>query len=208
MAAHVVNAYYHPLRNEVVFPAGILQPPFFYPGADDAVNYGGIGAVIGHEIIHGFDDQGSRFDADGHLRNWWTDEDRSEFDERAERIVEQFNEYTVFDDLAVNGRLTLGENIADLGGITIAYDAFLTAGSAAGDTVDGMTPEQRFFLAYATVWRQNYTDEYVRLLVNSDPHSPSHFRCNGPLSNFGPFGDAFPQGTGASMLRDDRVKIW
>ena len=192
MPAHSVNAYYHPLLNEIVFPAGILQPPFFYADADDAVNYGAIGAVIGHEITHGFDDQGSHFDADGALRDWWTEADRAEFDRRAQVLVEQFDGYAVVDDLHVNGRLTLGENIADLGGLTIAYDALREAlAGEATAPIDGLTPEQRFFLSWATVWRTNYTDEYLRLLVNVDPHSPARFRVNGPLSNLPAFAAAF-----------------
>ncbi len=211
MAPHVVNAYYHPLRNEIVFPAGILQPPFFYPDGDDAVNYGSIGAVIGHEITHGFDDQGSRFDSTGHLRNWWAEEDRDEFEARAQVVVDQFDDYPVAADLNVNGQLTLGENIADLGGVTISYAALGAAlDGQAGEEIDGLTPQQRFFLAYATVWRQNYTEERLRLLVQTDPHSPSHFRCNGPLSNFAPFRQAFPPGSGETMLREDGdiVAIW
>ncbi|MDX1449918.1 MAG: M13 family metallopeptidase, partial [Acidimicrobiia bacterium] len=209
MPAHVVNAYYHPIRNEIVFPAGILQPPFFYAEADDALNYGAIGAVIGHEITHGFDDQGSRFDADGHLRNWWTESDRAEFLRRAEVVVEQFSAYHVDDDLPVNGRLTLGENIADLGGVSIAYDAF-RASARRSEAIGGMTDRQRFFLSYGTIWRQNYTDEYLRLLVNTDPHSPSMFRCNGPLANFPDFAEAFGIGGPGPMARPDseRAKIW
>jgi predicted metalloendopeptidase len=211
MAPHVVNAYYHPLRNEIVFPAGILQPPFFYPAADDAINFGSIGTVIGHEITHGFDDQGSRFDSHGQLRNWWTDADRAEFDARAQVVVDQFAAYPVESDLNVNGQLTLGENIADLGGVTISFAALNAAldGSDASE-IDGMTPHQRYFLAYATVWRVNYTGERLRLLVNSDPHSPAHFRCNGPLSNFLPFRETFPPTDGDTMLRseDEIVTIW
>jgi putative endopeptidase len=172
MPAHQVNAYYHPLLNEVVFPAGILQPPFFYAEADDAVNFGAIGAVIGHEITHGFDDRGSQFDADGALRNWWTDEDRAEFDRRAEVLVEQFGGYEVLEGLNINGRLSLGENIADLGGVTVAYNALLEALGDDKPLIDGYTPEQRFFLAYATMWRINHTDEQLRMQVSVHPHSP------------------------------------
>ncbi len=206
---HVVNAYYHPLHNEIVFPAGILQPPFFDAEADDAVNYGGIGSVIGHEITHGFDDQGSKFDPDGNLRNWWTDEDRTEFDKRAEGLVEQFDGFPVLDDLTVNGRLTLGENIADLGGVAIAFDALRRAGLD-GDEIDGFTPAQRFFLSYATVWRSNYTDEYIRLITTTDPHAPNHYRTNGPLTNFPPFHEAFALSESDAMVRDESavVEIW
>ncbi len=210
MAAHSVNAYYHPLLNEVVFPAGILQPPFFYAEADDAVNFGAIGAVIGHEITHGFDDRGSHFDAQGALRDWWTEEDRTEFDRRAAVLVEQFDGYEVADDLHVNGRLTLGENIADLGGVTIALEALREVLGEDAPTIDGFTPEQRFFLSWATVWRMNYTDEYARLLVNVDPHSPARFRANGPLSNLEAFAEAFSVADGSPMARDRQMRahIW
>ena len=210
MPAHQVNAYYHPLLNEVVFPAGILQPPFFYAEADDAVNFGAIGAVIGHEITHGFDDQGSRFDANGALRDWWTEEDRAEFDRRAQVLVEQFEGYAVDDDLHVNGRLTLGENIADLGGLKIAYDALRETRDPDAPLVDAMTPEQRFFLSWARVWRTNYTPEYLRLIVNVDPHSPARFRVNGPLGNMPAFAEAFGLVEGSPMVRpaETRAHIW
>lgn len=211
MPPHVVNAYYHPLRNEIVFPAGILQPPFFSADADDAVNYGAIGSVIGHEITHGFDDQGSKFDASGQMRNWWTEGDRSEFESRAEIVVNQFNAYEVEEGLNVNGELTLGENIADLGGLKVAYAALqATLEGDVRTVVAGLTPEQRFYLAYARAWRQNYTDEYMRLLVNSDPHSPSHFRCIGPLSNLGTFAEAFRISDEAPSMRvpAERADIW
>ncbi|HET7829290.1 MAG TPA: M13 family metallopeptidase, partial [Candidatus Limnocylindrales bacterium] len=198
---HIVNAYYHPLLNEIVFPAGILQPPFFWAEADDAVNYGGIGTVIGHEITHGFDDQGSQFDATGALRNWWTEEDRAEFMRRAEVLVEQFNASPVTDDVMVNGRLTLGENIADLGGLAIAYHAFRDSLHGTEPMVDGMTPDQRFFGAYATIWRMNYTEAYARLLTNVDPHSPAHYRANIPMSNFPPFAAAYGIDEGSPMAR-------
>ena len=213
MPAHSVNAYYHPLLNEIVFPAGILQPPFFYADADDAVNFGAIGAVIAHEITHGFDDQGSRFDAKGSLREWWTEADRAEFDRRAAVLVEQFDGFAVEADLHVNGRLTLGENIADLGGLTISYAALretLSATDADSAAIDGLTPEQRFFVSWATVWRMNYTDEYRRLLVNVDPHSPARFRVNGPLANMPAFAAAFGIAEGSPMARSAelRAHIW
>ncbi|MBT8217413.1 MAG: M13 family metallopeptidase [Acidimicrobiia bacterium] len=211
MGAHEVNAYYHPLRNEIVFPAGILQPPFFSPDADDAVNYGAIGAVIGHEITHGFDDKGSRFDADGHLANWWTDEDRAEFEKRAAVLVGQFNGYEVLPDLTVNGELTLGENIADLGGLSIAYRALQEVLDETGrEAIGGLTPEQRFFLAFAREWRINPTEEYLRLIVQSDPHAPSRFRCNGTVGNMAEFAAAFGLGPEAPLVRDDaeRAAIW
>ena len=210
MPAHSVNAYYHPLLNEVVFPAGILQPPFFYADADDAVNFGGIGAVIGHEITHGFDDRGSHFDAEGRLRDWWTAADRTEFDRRSQLLVDQFDGYEVADDLHVNGRLTLGENIADLGGVSIALEALRETGGDGVAPIDGLTPEQRFFLSWATVWRTNYTDEYRRLLVNVDPHSPAQFRVNGPLGNLPAFAAAFGVADGSPMVRaaELRAHIW
>jgi putative endopeptidase len=210
MPAHVVNAYYHPLRNEVVFPAGILQPPFFYADADDPVNYGGIGTVIGHEITHGFDDTGSRFDAAGALRDWWTEEDRAEFERRANVLVEQFDGYAIADDVHVNGKLTLGENIADLGGIAISFDAMHEAIGDDAHLVDGLTAEQRFFLAYATMWRMGYTEAAARMLANVDTHSPSQYRVNGPLSDFPPFATAFGIPDGSPMVRssDLRAKIW
>jgi putative endopeptidase len=211
MPAHVVNAYYHPLLNEIVFPAGILQPPFFYADADDAVNYGAIGAVIGHEITHGFDDQGSHFDANGQLRDWWTEADRAEFARRAQVLVDQFDEYAVLDDLHVNGRLTLGENIADFGGLKIAHDALREAlDGSAGATIDGFSPEQRFFLSWATVWRTSYTDEYLRLIVKTDPHSPARARVNSPLSNLAAFAAAFGIDEASPMARSAEVRahIW
>jgi predicted metalloendopeptidase len=211
MGAHEVNAYFHPLRTEIVFPAGILQPPFFSVEADDAVNYGAIGAVIGHEITHGFDDKGSRFDATGNFINWWTDEDRAEFDKRTAVLVEQFSGYEALEGLTINGELTLGENIADLGGLTIAYHALQTALEHRGrHDVAGLTPEQRFFLAFARSWRSNATDEYVRLGVQTDPHSPSRFRCNGTVVNMPEFAAAFDLDPDAPLVHppEQRAKIW
>ncbi len=211
MPAHTVNAYYHPLLNEIVFPAGILQPPFFYADADDAVNYGAIGAVIGHEITHGFDDQGSHFDADGQLREWWTEADRTEFLRRAEVLVEQFDEYAVAGDLHVNGHLTLGENIADFGGLKIAHDALREAlEGTTREAIDGFSPEQRFFLSWATVWRTSYTAEYLRLIVTTDPHSPCRERVNGPLANLPAFAAAFALDGASPMVRGEaeRARIW
>jgi putative endopeptidase len=209
MPAHSVNAYYHPMLNEIVFPAGILQAPMYYPDADDPVNYGAIGTVIGHEITHGFDDQGSRFDPEGRLLNWWSDEDRTEFDERARRLAKQFDAYEVAPGQHVNGQLTIGENIADLGGLAIAFDAMRSALTDEEAPIDGFTPIQRFFLSYATIWRMNYTDEYLNLLANVDVHAPNPLRVNGPLSNFPAFAEAFAVEEGP-MARsdDDLVKIW
>ncbi|MCZ7533931.1 MAG: M13 family metallopeptidase [Acidimicrobiia bacterium] len=211
MPPHIVNAYYWPERNEIVFPAGILQPPFFVAEADDAVNLGGIGAVIGHEITHGFDDKGSLFDATGHLRNWWTDDDRAEFEARAKVIAEQFSAYEIEDGLNINGDLTLGENIADLAGLTLAFGALRQILDENGaDLIGGLTPEQRFFLSYARIWRMNATPEYTRLIVNSDPHSPAEFRVRGPLSNMTEFADAFNLPDDSPTMRpvDERAKVW
>ena len=174
------------------------------------MNYGAIGTVIGHEITHGFDDRGSHFDAKGALRDWWTEADRAEFDSRAQVLVDQFDAYEVAEDLHVNGRLTLGENIADLGGLTIALGALRKALASDAPLIDGLTPEQRFFLSWATVWRTNYTDEYARLLVNIDPHSPARARVNAPLANLPTFAAAFQIPEGSPMMRpaELRAHIW
>lgn len=211
MTPPTLNAYYNPLNNEIVFPAGILLPPFFDPQADDAVNYGGIATVIGHEISHGFDDQGSQFDADGKFRNWWTKKDKENFKEKGNELSKQFNQYVVMDSLKVNGKLTLGENIGDLCGVTVAYQAFKkTPQGQSNVLVDGLTPDQRFFISYATIWRLKQRDENVRTQVLTDPHSPERFRVNGPLSNLQAFYDAFGVKPGDEMWRDpkDRVEIW
>ncbi len=211
MNAHTVNAYYNPVKNEIVFPAGILQPPFFDGEIDDPVNYGAFGAVIGHEILHGFDDQGSKFDAQGNLNDWWTEEDRKRFEERTAKLVDQFNAYVAIDDLHVNGKLTLGENIGDLGGVTVSFAALQKAlAKNPLGRIDGMTPQQRFFLAYAQAWRANYRPEALRLLVKTNPHAPPKFRTLGPLSNLEGFYKAFGCAPGDGMYRHeaDRVKIW
>jgi predicted metalloendopeptidase len=210
MPAHVVNAYYHPFRNEIVFPAGILRPPFFYADADDAVNYGGIGTVMGHEITHGFDDSGSQFDAGGALRDWWTEEDRTEFERRASVLVEQFSGFVVAEGVTLNGRLTLGENIADLGGVSISLDAMHHVVPADAPAIDGLTAEQRFFLAYATMWRMGYTDAYARMLANVDTHSSSQYRVNGPLANTPAFAEAFEitEGSPMALPADQRAHVW
>jgi putative endopeptidase len=212
MTPPTVNAYYNPSMNEIVFPAGILQPPFFNPIADDAVNYGGMGAVIGHEMTHGFDDQGSQFDAKGNLKNWWTDSDAANFKRKAEALVDQFSGYTVLDSIHVNGKLTEGENIADLGGVSIAYDAFENTlkETPRPGIIDGLTPEQRFFLAWAQMWRENDTPQALRQRIIVDPHSPNEYRTNGPLSDFPPFYEAFGCKPGDPMFREDsvRAKIW
>lgn len=211
ISPQTVNAYYNPQINEIVFPAAIMQPPFFNPDADDAVNYGGIGAVIGHEITHGFDDQGSKYDEHGNLNNWWTTEDRDKFNARTKKLVEQFNGYKALDDLNVNGELTLGENIADLGGLTMAYQAYKRSlKGKPGMTIDGFSPEQRFFLGWAQVWRVNYRPESLRQLVLTNVHSPEHFRAIGAPSNLTEFYEAFQVKPGDSMHRDEsiRVKVW
>lgn len=211
MTPQTVNAYYNPSFNEIVFPAGILQYPFFTLGADDAVIYGAIGAVIGHEMTHGFDDQGSQYAADGNLKNWWTDEDKTKFEAKTKMVVDQFNNYKILDDKAVNGQLTLGENIADLGGVTIAYEAFKKTPQGQGsEKIDGFTPDQRFFLSWAQVWRLNIVDEEAAKRLVTDPHSPGIFRCNGPLSNFEPFYQAFNVTEADKMYRPmaERAVIW
>ncbi|HVT43235.1 MAG TPA: M13 family metallopeptidase [Thermoanaerobaculia bacterium] len=211
MAPQTVNAYYHPLMNEIVFPAAIMQPPFFDGTMDDAVNYGAMGGVIGHEFMHGFDDQGSRFDAKGNMKSWWTDGDRKRFEERAHKLVEQYDAYVAVGDLHVNGKLTLGENIGDLAGITMSYYALQSAlKGKERKEIDGFTPEQRFFLSWAQSWRGNFRPEAIRLRVNSDPHSPSMFRTNGPLENMPEFAKAFGCKEGDPMVRPaaQRADIW
>lgn len=211
MTPPTVNAYYNPLMNEIVFPAGILQPPFFNPQADDAVNYGAIGAVIGHEISHGFDDQGSQFNAHGNLKNWWTTDDLKNFKERAACVVNQFNGYVVEGDLHENGKLVVGESIGDLGGLAISYAAFQKTKEAKSNRkIDGFTPDQRFFLGYAQVWASNSTPQQERLQTNVDPHPLPRFRVNGPLSNLPAFAKAFNCKPGDAMVRpdNDRCLIW
>lgn len=209
MPPHVVNAYYHPTRNEIVFPAGILRPPMFDADADDAVNFGGIGTVIAHEISHGFDDQGRRFDADGAFRDWWTPDDEAAYGELTARLAAQFDEYVAIDEVHVNGQLTLGENIADLGGIALAVRAHARV-SDGDPAIDGFTPAQRFFLANAAVWRCNVSDELRRTLAQIDSHSPRELRVRGPLSNLQEFQDAFGLADDAPMMRPrgERIEIW
>ena len=212
MTPSTVNAYYSPVTNQIVFPAGILQPPFFDPAMDDAVNYGAIGGVIGHEITHGYDDQGRRSDADGNLVDWWTPEDNAKFRERAQRVVEQFNGYQALPGLAINGQLALGENIADLGGVSIAFEALQRSlkGKPAPAKIDGYTAEQRFFLSWAQQWRTAYRDDAMRLQVARGPHAPGNFRAIGPLVNFQPFYDAFGIKEGDKLWKApaERAKIW
>jgi putative endopeptidase len=212
MTPPTVNAYYNPQMNEIVFPAGIMQPPFFNPTADDAVNYGGMGAVIGHEMTHGFDDQGAQFDREGNLKNWWSASDLEKFKHGTGLVASQYDSYTVLDSLHVNGKLTLGENLADLGGLSVSYAALEKALAQKGRpaNIDGFTPEQRFFLAWAQIWRANTTPEAVRLRINTDPHSPGEWRTNGPLSNMPQFAAAFGCKAGDPMVRDASVRpvIW
>ena len=210
MTPPTVNAYYNPSNNEIVFPAGILQPPFFNDKADDAINYGAIGAVIGHEITHGFDDQGSKFDELGNYKSWWTPEDRAKFDERASCVADQFSGYEVAPGLNMQGKLTLGENIADLGGLTMAYAAYQKSleGKPRPANIDGFTPEQRFFLGYAQVWAAKARAEAERQQVLTDPHALPRFRVDGPLSNLPQFAQAFGCKTGDPMVRAVACKIW
>jgi putative endopeptidase len=211
MTPPTVNAYYNPAYNEIVFPAGILQYPFFEKNADDAVIYGAIGGVIGHEMTHGFDDQGCEYAADGNLKNWWTEDDKKRFEEKTKMVKEQYDAYTILDNKHVNGALTLGENLADLGGVTIAYDAFKkTKQGIANAKIDGFTADQRFFMSWAQVWRSNIRDEEAENRLVTDPHSPGVHRCNGPLSNFTPFYKAFNVKEGNKMYKPEaqRAKVW
>jgi putative endopeptidase len=206
-----INAYYNPNFNEIVFPAGILQPPFFDPAADDAVNYGAIGMVIGHEMTHGFDDEGAQYDKDGNLKNWWSREDSIKFVGRTKTVITQYNGFIAIDTFHVNGALTNGENIADLGGLNIAYDAFkLTKQGRDTVRIDGLLPDERFFLSYATIWKSKYKDEFSRQLVNLDPHSPDRYRVIGPLENFSPFYLTFHIQKSDKMYKpeSERIKIW
>lgn len=211
MTPQTVNAYYNPLMNEIVFPAAILQPPFFNLASDDAVNYGAIGAVIGHEISHGFDDKGSEYDGDGNLRKWWTREDREEFDRRGKQLVAQYSQYQPIDKIPVNGELTLGENIGDLGGLSVALTAYeLSLDGKSPPVIDGLSGHARFFLGWAQIWRRKYRDEELRRRLLTDPHSPSQYRCNGIVSNLDGFYEAFPVQRGHKMYiePEQRVRIW
>ena len=211
MTPPTVNAYYNAVNNEIVFPAGILQFPFFDPNADDAVNYGGIGAVIGHEISHGFDDSGSQYDKDGTLRNWWTDEDRARFKVKATALQEQFDAYTVLDTIHVNGKLTLGENIGDLGGLNAAYEAFkMTKQGQSNVKTDGFTPDQRFFLSWAQVWKGNILNESAAQLIVTDTHSPGPYRTIGAPVNMDAWYNAFDIKPGNKLYKkpEERIRIW
>jgi putative endopeptidase len=206
-----VNANYDPTQNNITFPAGILQPPFYDSRVDDAMNFGAIGAVIGHELTHGFDDEGSQFDADGNLRDWWTASDKKKFDERTGCIRDQYASFVAVDDLKVNGKLTLGENTADNGGLRIAYMALLntfTGKDKEPPPIDGLSAEQRFFLGWANVWCDNQTDAFTRMLVTIDPHSPSKYRVNGPLSNMPEFREAYHCPATAPMVNQNACRVW
>jgi len=211
MTPPTVDAYYNPTFNEIVFPAGILQYPFFDKDADDAINYGAIGLVIGHELTHGFDDQGRQYDKDGNLKDWWTKEDADKFKAKVQLVIDQYGKFTVLNNVHLNGSLTQGENLADCGGLAIAYQAFKNTPEGKSDTkIDGFTPDQRFFLSCAQVWRSKRSDEMTRMLVNVDPHSPPMYRVIGPVSNMPEFYKAFDVKPGDKMYREekDRVKVW
>ncbi|MBT8258081.1 MAG: M13 family metallopeptidase [Bacteroidia bacterium] len=212
MPPQMVNAYFNPLNNEIVFPAAILQPPFFNFNADDAVNYGGIGAVIGHEISHAFDDQGAQFDSDGNLINWWTEDDLAEFKKRGDQLAEQYSQIEILDSLYINGRFTLGENIGDLGGLLGAYDGLQLYFEENGrpEDIDGFTAEQRFFMSWATVWRTIARDDYLETQIKTDPHSPGVTRAIQPLKNIDAFYEAFgiKEGDAMYLPPEERVRIW
>jgi len=211
MSPQTVNAYYNPSNNEIVFPAGILQPPFFHKDFDHAINYGGIGAVIGHEFSHGFDDQGSKFDWDGNLNSWWTDEDRAKFDKLAQKLGEQYDGYSPVDSMYVNGKMTMGENIADLGGVTLAYEALQKQYEGnIPEPIDGFTWQQRFFLGWANVWKGNIKEQELMKRLKSDVHSPAEYRVIGPLVNFEPYYEAFGACETGAMHKPDtaRIMIW
>jgi putative endopeptidase len=213
MTPQTVNAYYEPSKNEIVFPAGILQPPFFNMNADDAVNYGGIGLVIGHEMTHGFDNMGRQFDKDGNLRDWWTAEDVKAFNEHTQILVDEYNKFEVLDSLFINGKLTLGENIADLGGATVAYNAYQLSlqGKPAVEPIDGFTGNQRFFLSFAQIWRNNMKEQQLRKRVLTDEHSPARYRVNGTVFNMPEFYAAFPEvKSGDKLFREEATRpvIW
>ncbi len=209
MTPPTVNAYYNPQINDINFPAGILQPPFFDPEADDAPNYGDMGATIGHELTHGFDDEGRQFDAQGNLRDWWTPEDGKQFEQRASCVSDQYSQYVAVDDIKINGQLTLGENVADLGGLMLAYMAWQdeTRGKKL-DSIDGFTPEQRFFIGYGQSWCSNTRDETKRMYATIDPHSPDKYRANGVVSNTPEFQQAFHCKAGSAMVRENRCRVW
>ena len=211
MNPQTVNAYYSPTRNEIVFPAAILQSPFFNMNVDDAINYGGMGYVIGHEITHGFDDRGRQYDADGNIRDWWTKEDNNKFKVRAQKIIDQYSAFEPLDSLFINGELTQGENIADLGGLIVSYNAFKkTEQYIRGELIDGLTPSERFYLNSAQVWKGSIRDEALEVRIKTDTHSPAEYRVIGSLSNIPEFYETFNVKEGDGMYRSlqERVKIW
>ncbi len=211
MTPQTINAYYNPTMNEIVFPAAILQPPFFNMAADDAVNYGGIGAVIGHELSHGFDDKGSKYDGDGNLRNWWTPTDREEFEKRASGLSAQYDQFKPFEDMNVNGELTLGENIGDLGGLAVSYAAYrLSLGNKEAPVIDGLTGDQRFFLGWSQIWRRLYREQELRKRLITDPHSPSEYRVNGIVRNMDEWYQAFgiDKNDKLYVAPENRIRIW
>jgi endothelin-converting enzyme/putative endopeptidase len=208
MTTPTVNAFYSPDLNSINFPAGILQPPFFDPQRDSAVNFGAVGAVIGHEMTHGFDDQGRKFDGSGNLRDWWTDQDGREFEERAACIANQYSAFTAVDDVKVNGRLTLGENTADNGGLRIALMALESTLDGKQDKIDGFTPEQRFFLGYGQIWCENSSPEQTRLRALTNPHSPGRYRANGVVQNMPEFQKAFACKASQPMVSANACRVW
>jgi predicted metalloendopeptidase len=211
MTPPTVNAYYDPTENDINFPAGILQPPFYYFKADDALNFGGMGAVIGHELTHGFDDQGALFDPEGNLKNWWTPEDEKAFKERTQCIVDEYDQFVAVDDVHVRGKLTLGENTADNGGLRIAYMALMKSLADSGkqpQEMDGFTPEQRLFIGWGQIWCQNQTDQTARLLALNNEHSPGKYRANGVVQNMPEFQKAWGCKTGQPMVRANACHVW
>jgi predicted metalloendopeptidase len=211
MTPPTVNAYYDPTENDINFPAGILQPPFYDFKADDALNFGGMGAVIGHELTHGFDDQGALFDPEGNLKNWWTPEDEKAFKERTQCIVDEYDQFVAVDDVHVRGKLTLGENTADNGGLRIAYMALMKSLADSGkptEKIDGFTPEQRLFIGWGQIWCQNQTDQMARLLAQNNEHSPGKYRANGVVENMPEFQKAWGCTAGQPMVRANACHVW
>jgi putative endopeptidase len=209
MSPPTVNAYYNPQMNDINFPAGILQAPFYGNTVDNAVNYGAIGAVIGHELTHGFDDEGRQFDAAGNLRDWWTERDAKEFEKRAECIEKEYSQFTAVEDVKVNGQLTMGENVADNGGLRLALMSLMRVlGAKSSGTMDGFTPDQRFFIGFGQVWCSNMRPEFSRMLATVDPHSPARYRVNGVVSNSLDFQKAFVCKPGQPMVRPQACRIW
>jgi len=208
MTPPTVNAYYNPLQNNINFPAGILQPPFYSVKSDAGVNYGGVGAVVGHELTHGFDDQGRQFDARGNLKEWWTAQDAKAFTDRAQCLVDEYGGFTAIDDVKVNGKLTLGENTADNGGLRLALMAYMAGVVAPAKTLDGFTPEQRFFLGWGQIWCATRRPEAMRMMAQTNPHSPEKYRVNGVVSNMPEFQKAFSCKADTPMVRQTQCRVW